>query len=261
MAVDPYAAPKSHVADVPATRIDGNFVAEGRGVPSGNGWNWIAQGWDIVKGQKGTWIGIIIILAVVLIVLNFIPFIGPLILMFVLPVLYGGIMIGCEEVHQGGKVEVGHLFAGFSRNTGRLMGVGGASLLAFIGIMVLVMIMFGGDMARMMMGAKPDPAQMQAMGLRFMLVPLIVMALSIPLYMALWFATPLIALNDFAVGEALKASFSACLKNIVPFLLYGIIFFILAIVASIPLGLGWLLLGPVLLASIYTSYRDVFHEA
>jgi hypothetical protein len=36
--------------------------------------------------------------------------------------------------------------------------------------------------------------------------------------------------------------------------------FVLAIVASIPLGLGWLLLGPVIIASVYTSYRDIFHS-
>jgi hypothetical protein len=35
---------------------------------------------------------------------------------------------------------------------------------------------------------------------------------------------------------------------------------ILAIIATIPLALGWLLLGPVLMASIYVSYRDIFHE-
>jgi hypothetical protein len=34
----------------------------------------------------------------------------------------------------------------------------------------------------------------------------------------------------------------------------------LSILASIPLLLGWLLLGPVLMASVYLSYRDIFHE-
>jgi len=86
------------------------------------------------------------------------------------------------------------------------------------------------------------------------------LALSIPLYMAVWFSYPLIVLNDFTVGQALKTSFFACLKNMIPFLLYGIMALLLGIVASIPAGLGWLLLGPVLLASIYTGYRDIFYE-
>jgi uncharacterized membrane protein len=99
------------------------------------------------------------------------------------------------------------------------------------------------------------------MGMTMLLAVLIMLALSIPLYMALWFSYPLIVLNDFGVGQALKTSFFACLKNILPFLLYGILMFLIAIVASIPLGLGWLLLGPVLLASLYTSYRDIFYSA
>jgi hypothetical protein len=41
---------------------------------------------------------------------------------------------------------------------------------------------------------------------------------SIPLSMAMLFATPLIVFNDADVGAALKASFGACLKNISPFL-------------------------------------------
>jgi len=33
------------------------------------------------------------------------------------------------------------------------------------------------------------------------------------------------------------------------------------VLAAIPLGLGWLVLGPVLAASFYTSYKDIFTAA
>jgi uncharacterized membrane protein len=56
----------------------------------------------------------------------------------------------------------------------------------------------------------------------------------------------------------MKASFMGCLKNILPFLVYGVIMFGLAIVASIPLALGWLVLGPMTIASVYTAYRDIY---
>jgi uncharacterized membrane protein len=58
----------------------------------------------------------------------------------------------------------------------------------------------------------------------------------------------------------LKTSFAGCLKNIVPFLIYGLMMFLFAILATIPLMLGWLILGPVLFASFYTGYRDIFYE-
>jgi uncharacterized membrane protein len=35
---------------------------------------------------------------------------------------------------------------------------------------------------------------------------------------------------------------------------------VLAVVASIPFGLGWLVLLPVMLLTVYVSYRDVFGE-
>ena len=50
------------------------------------------------------------------------------------------------------------------------------------------------------------------------------------------------------------------MKNVVPFLIYGLIMFLLAIVATLPALLGWLILGPVLFATFYTGYRDIFYE-
>jgi uncharacterized membrane protein len=62
------------------------------------------------------------------------------------------------------------------------------------------------------------------------------------------------------LGAALKASFGACLKNILPFLVWSLAILILSVLASIPLFLGWLLLGPVMMVSLYLAYRDIFHE-
>ncbi len=92
-----------------------------------------------------------------------------------------------------------------------------------------------------------------------LLAVLVALALMIPAAMAIWFAPALVVLNDFGVGDALKASFVASLKNFVPFLVYGAVFLALAIVASIPLMLGWLALGPTIVASVYTAYRDIFY--
>jgi hypothetical protein len=36
---------------------------------------------------------------------------------------------------------------------------------------------------------------------------------------------------------------------------------VLAVVASVPAFLGWLVLGPVLFASLYASYKDLFPAA
>jgi len=259
MSVDPYAAPKSRVADTPSGSE--NFIPEGRSVSAGNGWTWVTDGWATVKQNLGAWIGLIVIFAVIMIVLGFIPFIGAIALNLLIPILVGGVMLGCEAVRNGESITVGHLFAGFSKNAGRLAGVGAFVLLVYIAIFGILMVVFGTAMMGMFMGGASDPAAVAAMGVTLLLAVLVGVAISIPLYMAVWFSYPLIVINDFTVGQALKASFSACLKNIVPFLLYGIVIFVLVIIASIPLGLGWLLLGPVLLAALHGSYRDIFYSA
>jgi len=260
MATDPYAAPKSHVADVPSAGADGKFIAQGQGVSTGNGWSWIADAWALTGQQRGTWIGLFVLFAVVVIVLSLIPFLGSLLLALVMPVLYGGIMLGCDAQRRGQRMEVGHLFAGFKNHAGKLIGVGVITLLAFVAVFVVIMAIFGfGMMSMMMGGAEPTPEQIQT-GMAGMLIALLVMTgLSVPIYMAIWFSTPLITLNDMQVGAALKTSFFACLKNILPFLVWGVMVFVLAIVATIPLGLGWLLFGPVVIASVFTAYRDIFY--
>jgi len=130
-----------------------------------------------------------------------------------------------------------------------------------------------------MLSASPDltNATISAM-LSILLAWLIALGLMVPVFMAVWFAPPLAVFNELGAFDALKASFLGCLKNIVPFLIYGLILFGFAILASIPLclgwlvlapvgfatlaliplGLGWLVLGPVIGASIYTSYRDIY---
>ena len=45
-----------------------------------------------------------------------------------------------------------------------------------------------------------------------------------------------------------------------PFLVYGLVGFVLAVVATIPVLLGWFVLAPVGMASMYTSYRDIFYD-
>jgi uncharacterized membrane protein len=96
--------------------------------------------------------------------------------------------------------------------------------------------------------------------LPMLLAVLVVLALSLPLTMAMLFATPLIVFTDAEFGSALKVSFIACLKNILPFLVWSVAMLVLAILAAIPIFLGWLLLGPVMMVSLYLAYRDIFHD-
>jgi len=87
---------------------------------------------------------------------------------------------------------------------------------------------------------------------------LIAMLFIVPILMAYWYAPILVGLNNLTATEAMKLSFLACLKNMLPFLLYGLIFMLLLVAAIIPFGLGLLIAVPVMMTSLYASYVDVF---
>ena len=76
--------------------------------------------------------------------------------------------------------------------------------------------------------------------------------------MAYWFAPALVVLNGEQPIAALQKSFAASWRNFGAFLLYGLIYIVLAIVASIPMGLGWLVLGPMMVGSCYAGWRTIF---
>ena len=229
-----------------------------RSVDAGRGWEWIAEGFALFKKQPGTWILILIVFVVCATLIHFIPVIGSLAGVLLTQVFMGGLMLGCAALARDETLEVGHLFAGFKQNTGDLVLLGVLTVVGWIlALIPAVLIAGGGAFMSMMMGGEPI-AHVGAMGLSFFLALLVVLALAVPLYMALWFAPSLIVFNQLKPVDAMKTSFYACLKNIVPFLIYGVIAVVLCLIAAIPFGLGFLVLGPVLFASIYTGYRDIF---
>ncbi len=255
---NPYAAPASRVDDIAATAAAQRLIPDGRKVPAGHGWQWFATGWDLFKRSPGTWILIGLIFFGILMLSSWVPVIGFLATSVLSPVLLGGVMLGCASLERGGSIEVSHLFAGFREKTTPLVMVGVLYLAGLVAIVLVVGVMFGFSMVPVFLGqAQPDVgAALQI----FMLAVLVTLALSIPLWMALWFAAPLVMLHDMKPVDAFTASFVGCLKNIGPFLIYGLISVLALIVATLPLLLGWLLLGPVLIGSIYGGYRDIFTE-
>ena len=234
----------------------GESMAGGRAVSAGQGWTWIADGFGLFKKAPGTWIAQVLILFVILLVLAFIPLLGAVATFLVMPVFVGGLLLGCRRLEGGGELEVVQLFAGFKEKTGNLIVVGALAIGGWIIVMLPVVAIVG---AGALLGAmRGDAAGAAALGGSVVLAWLVALALSVPIYMALWFAPALVVLREMLPLDAIKASFLGCLKNILPFLVYSIVLMVLGIVAAIPLGLGWLVLGPTLVASVYISYRDIY---
>jgi uncharacterized membrane protein len=236
------------------------YVAGGRTRAAENGWAWIVAGWDLFKKQPGAWIGLIVVVLLINIVLAVIPVLGSLASFIFGPVFGGGILLGVRAQDQGMPLQVSHAFAGFRERFGPLVTVGVLYMVSLLAIAFVVGLGAGSGVYAVMEGASIESLPPGAI-FTLLIALLIMLGLMVPVFMAVWFAPALVMLEGKDAVSAMKESFTACLRNIVPFLIYGIVMFVFSLIASIPFGLGWLVLGPVLAASIYTSYKDIFTAA
>lgn len=235
------------------------FVLQGHTVPAENGLQWLTSAWELFKKDPGVWIGIMLIYLIIMAILAFIPLLGSVATSVLTPVFMAGLILGSRALDRGEKLAVNHLFAGFSDKAGPLLLVG---LFYLVGVVVVTLIaaIISGGLAVILWIISGGSSNEQMFLLALVFFVMIVLLLMFPLIMALWFAPALVMMHDIPPLEAMKASFMVMLRNILPFLLYSLILFVLAIVASIPLFLGWFVLGPVMLITMYTAYRDLFFQ-
>lgn len=218
---------------------------------------WIRQAWELFKRNPGIWIGIVVLWIVISGVLGAMPLLGLVTNLFT-PVVMGGLMQACRRQAEGGDVSLDALFEGFRSPAlsklillGVLQLVGGAVIALLVGGSLIAVI--GGGM---MMGSGHYGASV--LGAGGLLAVLFALLLIVPLTMALWFAPALVVFRQMDPVEAIKVSFHGCLQNVWPLTVYSLLALVLLIAGIIPLGLGLLVVIPVLLISIYTSYREIY---
>ncbi len=234
--------------------------SQSRTVATGHGWDWFKGGFDLFRKAPLIWIVFTIVLLVMAMALSMVPLVGHLLFYFVSPLFVAGLMLGCRDLEAGKDLEIAHLFAGFQKDAAQLVTVGGVYLVGQVLVFGAMVTVGGGVVAVLLRegaGGLDPTLLMEAAG-GLLAAALVGMALSVPLLMAVWFAPQLVVLDGVPALAALRLSFSACLRNMLPFLLYGLVVLVAALVAAVPFGLGYLVLVPVLIASAYVSYRDLF---
>lgn len=228
------------------------------------GWRWIAAGFGLFGKNPLIWIVFLMTyLAMQLVLAVFVPVIGMVVAAMLDPVLIAGFMAGARALELEEELEIGHLFTGFRTHFKQLAAVGGFYLSGKIALILLATglatLVYGPlpelDMTKM---DAADPALLPVIQ-QYMMVGILIMVTLVPLLMAYWFAPALVLFDGMPALEAMKLSFTACLKNVLPFTLYGAVSLILFVLGSIPFALGLLAVIPVLFAtSIYAAYRDIF---
>lgn len=282
---NPYAAPSAPVADVHPPQDRGTFIKEGQVVPAGRGWDWWRRGFAIFRAAPWMWALIILVLGGVFLLVGAVAgalsvaimrspaavflLVGLAIIAMniVYPIFSGGLMLAARAADEGDRPSVGHVFAGFSQAGAALAAVGVLLLVGYIVIGAIQFLLFGMGFPK---GTAGNPATMLQQSA---LASLVSLALSIPLVMGFWFASSLVVFNGLSAIDAISASFLGCLKNIVPFLIYGLVGLAFGIVLALVLGvlvvatrgLAVILMivlmfsiVPIVLGSIYAGYRDIY---
>jgi len=186
-------------------------------------------------------------------------------------VFMAGLMDGCRSLEEGLPLKVGHLAQGFRRNAANLVTIGGIYLVGNLLIFTIILALGGEAIAAMASTLAKNPTltpqlrgEMREATATVMKAVLVGAGLSLPLLMAVCFAPLLAYFDDLRPFAALKLSLVACLKNLLPMLVYGLVL-MAGLVVLVPIGvryrqfdLGLWLLSPVLVPSIYASYRDIF---
>lgn len=232
-----------------------------RTVTAGRGWEWMVEGFRIFRKQPLTWIALVVVMVMIWLVSLILPLIGPLVINLISPVLFAGLMLACRTTDEDGEPEFSQLFAAFKTHASPLITVGGVYLIGNIVAVGIVFGIAGGAALPALLGKTADPATLIAAARSLLLGMAVGMAVFIPILMAVWFAPLLIVFHNTPPMDAMKLSLVACWRNTMPLLIYGVAVLVLGLIASIPLMLGLIVLLPVLVCSIYASYKDIFPVA
>ncbi len=252
--------PQTHISAADAVAIMPPSI---RTVSVERGAQWLGAGWRMFLAAPGVWLGITVVLLLATALISTVPLLGQFAIAFLMPVAAAGLLAGCRAIENKKELRFDHLFFGFKQNTGKLVIIGVLSLLGHLAIGLVVFAIVGGAalsgiMSGAVLGAGPG-ALFAISGMLFAV--LLGTLLLLPLAMALWFAPALVMFDNLAPVAALKVSFVGCLKNSLPFLIYGLVGLILLVLALLPALLGLLVFIPVLIGSIYASYSDIYRAA
>lgn len=219
-------------------------------IPISFGWHWVSKAWNIFKKDKIGLFSMSFLFVIITTVSAFFPIVGAPASGFLSPFLIAGFIQALKNMESTGKINVGDLFNVLSESTRfRAMfplGVTTAILTAGNAVIVsmLVIMLKNGNYA----------------------LPLFIGGMtSLVIYSAtftiLTYAPALVDQQKTPALAAMETSLILSLKNWLPFLMIGLIYFLLVIAAICTLGLGLLILMPLVNCLPYLVYQETFPPA
>ena len=231
---------------------------EARKVGAANGWLWIKNGYWLFKKNPLLWMALTAIGVTGMLGIAIIPVVGDPLATLLFPVLLAGFMFGCHALAKGEELELAHLFAGFRQHAQQLVTLGGINLVGQLLILGVMMLTGGAKLVSILTGGPVDFTILLQAIADAGLASLLGLTLFTILAMAMQFAPMLVIFGGMQPIPALKTSLRAFIRNMIPLTVYALALLPFAIMATLPMMLGWLVLMPVTITSMYAIYRDLF---
>jgi hypothetical protein len=252
-----------------------------RVVPAGAGWTWIRSGFALFRAQPVVWIALAFAYWSIMSLVALVPFIGFGASLVLVPIFSVSFMNIARVAARGQRPEFQMLASGFRDRVKPLVVLGVVYLVLHLALFAVLLAVspVGGDLPdmRRLGEGGPEAAALEAALLRAMLLGAV---LYVPIVAAFWYAPVLAAWHGHTPAKSLFFSFFAVLANWRAFLVYtivattlaatllGIVIMLMsgfaasrgggaeAVRLALPFYVATLM--PVLFASFYASYRDVF---
>ncbi len=226
---------------------------------------WYRMGWQWFMANPVTWILLLITYFLILMALQLIPVAGSLIGAVLWPGLSAGLLYAAKKSSEGTSIGINDLFSALTNSNSRpgLLHLGMISLAVAVFSGFVIYTIGGEDLVSAMNQSNPTDisdesmALMQAQLPMLMAIMLVVSAITAVLFM---YAVPLVAFEGVPAFAAIKASVWTSIINMLPLGLFGVLYIIFAMLASLPLMLGFLVLMPVTICAWYASYLDIFGQ-
>ena len=248
-------------------------------LPARHGWNWIKDAARLYAKAPMAWAGTVLLSFLAVALIGNIPVVGLIVANICLPALLIGFMNGARDLAHGEKLKIAHLVSGFRMHIGTLLVLGLFYLLAYAAVLGVTALVDGGLLLRWIL-LREYPTREVMATTEVLISTLLAAVLFMPVMMTFCSAPALAAWHGMSAAKSLFFSFAATLRNTRAFVVYGLVLFVLTTVLPILLtmvlilllnavtpellsllyGPLFLTLIPIIFASFYTSYADVFDD-
>jgi len=242
-------------------------------LPARTGWDWLKRGIGLFRKQPGALTTLLFASILLAIGISALPYIGPIIVVVLIPSFSMAFMQACLMIDNGERVTPGVLLTGFRKPVlGGLCKIGVIYLAVFL-VLTLAALMFTPESLRQLPGnIRIDPKEKLPFTVADVMAVFGLLILETVSLLTLCFAAPLACWKRMGPGKATFYSFFAVVRSARVFgvlllswfgIFTAITFLVVNLFSQIALAqvvLMWLMFLFVMFlqCAIYAGYRDIF---